>query len=151
MAHDPLFKEIASRIMRDEVRHVAFGTLVLKSVYSEGLTSSELSEREEFIIESIEHLDKRLDQRAVFERMGWSEKTWVSWARTSPAQQSLRQIMFSNIVPNLQSLGLLTPRVHAHLQALDLIRYKDTDSQTDDSKNTPKALRGAIMKSMVRA
>src|SRR3989454_7908186 len=51
-AREPLIQQITGYVMRDEARHVAFGILSLQDLYTKELTSHELREREDFVIEA---------------------------------------------------------------------------------------------------
>ena len=46
--------------MRDEARHVAFGVLSLQDLYTKEMSSTELREREEFVIEATVLMRDRL-------------------------------------------------------------------------------------------
>src|SRR5947199_10173575 len=81
MADEPLIQDLIGRVMADESRHVAFGVISLNELYTKEMTSSELKEREDFIIESTHLLRDPLLMEAVFERLGWDVKRWVEWAK----------------------------------------------------------------------
>src|SRR4029077_4014164 len=51
-ADEPLIQQITGYVMRDEARHVAFGVLSLQDLYTKEMSSTELKEREEFVIEA---------------------------------------------------------------------------------------------------
>ncbi len=122
---EPLIQEITHRIMADESRHVAFGVLALEDVYSSGqLTSQELREREDFIIDATHLMKERMLMKQVFERMDFDIETWMKWSETTPFQQAFRQMLFSKIVPNLKRIGLLTPRVRKVYDKLGLLRFE---------------------------
>src|SRR6185369_17363313 len=106
MADEPLIQDLIGRVMQDESRHVAFGVISLAEIYSE-MTSAELREREDFVIEATHLLRDRLLMEAVFERLGWDVKLWTAWAKETPFMTGFRQMMFSKIGPNLKRLGLL--------------------------------------------
>ncbi len=134
MPDEPLIQDITARIMQDEARHVAFGVLSLEDVYRDGLTSAELREREEFIIEATYLMRDRLLMEQVYERMGWDVDTWVDWAKSTPFMTGFRRMLFSKIVPNLKRLGLLTPRVreeYAKIGLLEFEDYKDSIEEPD--------------------
>src|SRR5438552_14850463 len=75
MADEPLIQDLIGRVMADESRHVAFGVLSLSDLYTNQITSAELKEREDFVIESTHLLRDRLLMEAVFERLGWDVPT----------------------------------------------------------------------------
>jgi hypothetical protein len=46
-------------------------------------------------------------------------------------------MMFSKIVPNLRRLGLLTPRVRAALEQMDLLRFEGRRDSIEEPGVTP--------------
>jgi hypothetical protein len=123
--------------MADESRHVAFGVLALEKAYREDLSGSELRDREDFVIEATELLRDRLLMHQVFERLGWDVPTWVEWAKGTPFMIGFRQMTFSKIVPNLKRLGLLTPRVRAAYEKLDLLRFENLKDSVEEPEPQP--------------
>jgi hypothetical protein len=146
MPGEPLIHDITTRIMADESRHVGFGVLSLEKYYREELTSHELKEREDFIIEATCLMHDRLLQTPVFERLGLDVKVWNEWAMQNPLQQGFRQLTFSKIVPNLKRLGLLTPRVREAMGKLNLLRFEhDKDSVEDPEVRASPELMHVLM------
>ena len=139
MAGEPLIQDITSRIMTDESRHVGFGVLALEKVYAEEMSATEIREREDFVIEATHLLRERLLMHQVFERLGWHVPTWVEWAQNTPFMRGFRQMTFSKIVPNLKRLGLLTPRVRAAYEKLDLLRFESFKDSVEEPDPTPPA------------
>jgi len=137
MADEPLICDITSRIMADESRHVAFGVLALEKIYTEEMSSQELREREDFVIEATYLLRERLLMHQVFERLEWDVPVWVDWAKETPFMVGFRQMTFSKIVPNLKRLGLLTPRVRSEFEKLDLLRFENYKDSVDEPEPTP--------------
>lgn len=136
---EPLITDITDRIMRDESRHVAFGVISLSKLYAEGMTGSELKEREDFVIEATALLRDRLIATPVFERLGWKREVWVPWMLETPFQKGFRQMMFSKIVPNLKRLGLLTPRVRDAFEKLDILRFESSKDSVEEPEVSPPA------------
>ena len=146
MPGEPLIHDITTRIMADESRHVGFGVLSLEKYYTEELTSQELKEREDFVIEATYLMHDRLLQTPVFERLGFDVKVWNEWAMQNPMQQGFRQLTFSKIVPNLKRLGLLTPRVREAMGKLNLLRFEhDKDSVEDPEVRASPELMQVLM------
>jgi len=142
-----LIQQITSYVMRDEARHVAFGVLALQDLYTKELSSTELKEREEFVIEATVLMRDRLLMEEVWPRIGLDPKTWMPWSLSTPFMVGFRQILFSKIVPNLKRLGLLTPRVRAKFAELDILDYEFLpDSMTDDDTSVPPALLSFFMR-----
>lgn len=137
MADEPLIQDLIGRVMADESRHVAFGVLSLSDLYTKEMSSSELREREDFVIEATHLLRDRLLMEAVFERLGWDVKLWTDWAKQTPFMTGFRQMMFSKIVPNLKRLGLLTPRVRAEYEKLDLLKFETLKDSVEEPEVTP--------------
>ena len=123
--------------MADESRHVAFGVLSLSDLYTREMSSTELREREEFVIEATHLLRDRLLMEAVFERLDWDVPLWIEWAKNTPFMVGFRQMMFSKIVPNLRRLGLLTPRVRAEYEKLDLLKFEHMKDSVEEPEMTP--------------
>lgn len=137
MANEPLICDITNRVMADESRHVAFGVMSLAKIYSEEMSSQELREREDFIIESTHLLKDRLLMHQVFDRMGWDRKVWVDWMDKTDFQKGFRQMMFAKIVPNLKRLGLLTPRVREEFAKMNLLRFEHDKDSVEEPEVTP--------------
>jgi hypothetical protein len=137
MADEPLIQDLIGRVMADESRHVAFGVLSLSDLYTKEMSSAELREREDFVIEATHLLRDRLLMEAVFERLGWDVKLWTDWAKQTPFMTGFRQMMFSKIVPNLKRLGLLTPRVRDEYAKLDLLKFETLKDSVEEPEVTP--------------
>jgi hypothetical protein len=137
MMDEPLIQDLIGRVMADESRHVAFGVLSLADLYQHEMSAAELREREEFVIESTHLLRERLVPAPVFEKLGWDVKLWTSWAEQTPFMRGFRQMMFTKIVPNLKRLGLLTPRVRAAYEKLDLLQFENHKDSVEDPEITP--------------
>ena len=137
---EKLIQQITSYVMRDEARHVAFGVLSLEDIYSQ-MTSTELREREDFVIESAHLMRDRLLMHEVWERLGYDVDVWVNWSLTTPFMLAFRQLLFSKIVPNLKRLRLLTPRVRDAFEKLGVLQFEDMPDSTQDEKvSLPPAL-----------
>lgn len=137
MQGEPLIQDITTRIMADESRHVAFGVMALEDLYTKEMSAAELREREDFVIEATHLLRDRLLMHQVFERLGWDPKVWVPWAMETPFMVGFRQMTFSKIVPNLKRLGLLTPRVRAAFEKLDILRFEHMKDSVEEPEATP--------------
>jgi hypothetical protein len=137
MADEPLIQDLIGRVMADESRHVAFGVLSLADLYRNEMTATELREREDFVIEATRLLRDRLQVEPVFERLGWNVKLWTEWSQQTPFMRGFRQMMFSKIVPNLKRLGLLTPRVRAAYEKLDLLQFEHNKDSIEEPEVTP--------------
>ena len=134
---EPLIQSITSRIMGDESRHVAFGVLSLEQLYTQEMSSRELAEREEFVMDATTMMHDRLLHTPVFERLGMDVKAWTTWTEENDLQRGFRQLTFTKVVPNLKRLGLLTPRVRAHLERLNLLRFENEKDSVEDAEVRP--------------
>jgi uncharacterized ferritin-like protein (DUF455 family) len=138
---EPLILEITEHVMRDEARHVAFGVLSLKDLYNNGLTSAELKEREDFVIEATVLMRDRLLMEEVWPRLGLDTKVWTDWSLQTPFMVGFRQLLFSKIVPNLKRLGLLTPRVRQKFDELGILGFENLPDSTQSEETVmPPAL-----------
>jgi hypothetical protein len=137
MADEPLIMDLITRVMADESRHVAFGVLSLSDLYTKEMSSTELHEREDFVIEATHLLRERMLMTPVFERLGWDAKVWTEWSQRTAFMRGFRQMMFSKIVPNLKRLGLLTPRVRDAYAKLDLLQFEHDKDSVEDPEVTP--------------
>ncbi len=137
MADEPLIQDLITRVMGDESRHVAFGVLSLADLYTKEMGSTELREREDFVIEATHMLRERLKVGPVFERLGWNVTLWTEWSEQTPFMRGFRQMMFSKIVPNLKRLGLLTPRVRAAYEQLDLLQFEHLKDSVEEPEVAP--------------
>src|SRR3546814_11980970 len=66
---EPLIKQITRDVMADEARDVAFGALSLAGVYDD-MTTAELHEREDFVVEAAWLMRDRFLATEVWERLG---------------------------------------------------------------------------------
>ncbi|HYY74453.1 MAG TPA: ferritin-like domain-containing protein [Solirubrobacterales bacterium] len=141
--HERLLQQITGYVMRDEARHVAFGVLSLEDVYRQ-MTSSELREREDFVIEAAHLMRDRLLMQEVWERLGYDLAVWTRWSIETPFMQAFRQLLFSKIVPNLKRLGLLTQRVREAFAQIGVLQFEDMPDSTQDEKVTLPPMLAAL-------
>jgi hypothetical protein len=137
MADEPLIQDLVTRVMGDESRHVGFGVIALENIYRKEMSSTELREREDFIIDATHMLRDRLLMSPVFERLGWDVDVWTEWSKQTPFMRGFRQMTFAKIVPNLKRLGLLTPRIRAEYEKLDLMRYENMKDSVEEPEAPP--------------
>lgn len=104
---NPIIAEIYSRIMEDEARHVAFGRLFLGPLYRQ-LSKSELSIREEFVMNSLSQMSERFYALEVWESYGLDHKQAVVELQNSPSFRIYRRELFNQIVPMIKDIGLWT-------------------------------------------
>jgi hypothetical protein len=126
IAGNPLVKQLLAYVMQDEARHVAFGRLALRDYYAQ-LTSAELTDREEFVVEGCYLMRDRFIAREVWERLGFDVAECVEFTEHSPVQQAFRQLLFSRIVPCVKDIGLWGPKVRQVYVDLGVIDAADSD------------------------
>jgi Long-chain fatty aldehyde decarbonylase len=117
---DPLIRQITARVARDEARHVAFGDLALQG-YFDQLTTAELRDREEFVMEAVLLMGRRFRLGEVWDRLEIDRSAGTAFAATNERMIASRQVLFGRIVMSLSKLGLLTPGVRRHLNDMALL------------------------------
>jgi hypothetical protein len=115
-------KQILAYVMQDEARHVAFGRIALRDYYRE-LTSAELAEREEFVVEGCYLMRDRFRGQEIWQLLGYDQADCEEAVRTSPFMQAYQALLFSRIVPCVRDIGLWGPKVqqaYADMGVLDM-------------------------------
>lgn len=118
-----LLRELTAAVMEDEARHVAFGVLSLRELYSD-LREAERHEREDFVYEACVLMRDRILNREVWEAMGMDVDECIAVSMRSSLAKEFRRRLFSKIVPNVKSLGLLSDRQRARFAALGLLEFE---------------------------
>jgi hypothetical protein len=155
----PLPTQILAYIMQDEARHVAFGRIALKDYYSQ-LSSKELAEREDFVVEGCYLMRDRLRGREVWENLGYNVAECVDHIDRSKSWRSYQSFLFSRIVPAVKDIGLWGPRVqdaYAKMGVLDMagmdltaLMQADEDVANDlDAERAELAARAAEVHSTI--
>jgi hypothetical protein len=126
---EPLLKKLLRYVMSDEARHVAFGVLSLKEYY-EGLTGSEIRERQEFAFEAALRMRDRLMMHAVWDKCGIDPETITKmlFEIRKPGVNPFQAALFSKIVPNCKKLGLLDAGdgwLRTKFGEIGVIQYED--------------------------
>ena len=109
---EPLLTKLLRYVMSDEARHVAFGIVSL-SEYYRGLTSVELKERQEFMLENTLRSRLRSTTPEVWDHMGVSLEAVAPFMLEAAGDlgqgpfQAFQTAFFSKLVPNVRKLGLL--------------------------------------------
>jgi len=144
-ASNPLLRDLTAAVMEDESRHVAFGVLSLRE-HCENLSETERREREEFVYEACVLMRDRISNREVWERMGLDPEACIAASDQSPIAKQFRYRLFSKIVPNVKSLGLLSDRQRERFQALGILQYEtNTTSDVDmEAEEEQRRLAGEI-------
>ncbi len=126
IARNPLVKQLLAYVMQDEARHVAFGRLALRDYYAQ-LTTAELADREEFVVEGCYLMRNRFIAREVWERLGYDVAECVEFSENSPTQQAFRQLLFTRIVPCVKDIGLWGPKVQRAYADLGVLAAAGAD------------------------
>ncbi|KAA2265791.1 ferritin-like domain-containing protein [Solihabitans fulvus] len=122
--HDDLIKDITRLVARDEARHVSFGVVSLGNLYRE-LTSVELADREELVLEAAVLTRRRFLLEDVWERLDVPAAAGAGFAASDPTMTRYRQTIFAKVFASLRAVGLLTERVRTELAALELVPRRE--------------------------
>jgi len=138
---NPLLRDLTAAVMEDESRHVAFGVLSLRE-YCNDLPEKEKLEREDFVYEACVLMRDRIQSREVWERMGLDADTCIEHAEHSGLAAQFRHRLFSKIVPNVKSLGLLSEKQRERFRALDILQYEhESTSDVDHDAELERRVR----------
>ncbi|MBI5504319.1 MAG: ferritin-like domain-containing protein [Deltaproteobacteria bacterium] len=124
VTREPLIKDITSRIMADEARHVAFGVLSLREVYKD-MSDAELKVREEFAVEACYLMRDRLLPKVLWEQFGLPVREMEELSDKSQTMKQFRTMLFSKIVPNVKRLGLLNDRLREQFGTLGILGFEE--------------------------
>jgi hypothetical protein len=141
MTTKPLPKQILAYVMQDEARHVAFGRIALRDYYAQ-LTSKELAEREEFVVEGCYLMRDRFRQQEVWENLGFDVDACLEAVQQSPYFQAYQSLLFQRIVPCVKDIGLWGDKVqkaYADMGVLDLAGI-DLDALMKNDEDTAEAI-----------
>ncbi|MFO1392414.1 MAG: ferritin-like domain-containing protein [Steroidobacteraceae bacterium] len=122
---EPLLKEMLRYVIQDEARHVHYGVLALKRHFAE-LSPAELREREDWTFEVACLMRDRFLAHEIYDE--WfagimKRSVWDEVISSSPFLQQFRQIMFRRLVPNLEYIGIFSPRIRTHYETVGLTQY----------------------------
>jgi hypothetical protein len=125
VTREPLLKELLRYVIQDEARHVHYGVLALKRHFAE-LDPKELREREDWTFEVACLMRDRFLAHEIYDE--WfagimKRSDWDKVISGSPFLTQFRQIMFRRLVPNLEYIGIFSPRIRAHYDKVGLTQY----------------------------
>ena len=109
---EPLLQKLLRYVMSDEARHVAFGIVSLNELYRQ-LSSAELKERQEFLVENTLRNRLRSTTPEMWERLGVDIQVLFPFLMEAAAKRgegpfvAFQRAFFSKLVPNVRKLGLL--------------------------------------------
>jgi len=131
MTKEPLLREMLSRVIQDEARHVHYGVVALREHIRTELTETERREREDWAFEVALLMRNRMVAYEVFEEWFEHKMSRAEWREVvyrAKGMEAFRQVMFSRLVPNLRDIGLLSARIQPHYDRVGLMRYWDGPS-----------------------
>jgi len=144
-ARNPLLRDLTAAVMEDESRHVAFGVLSLRE-FCDDLSERERNEREEFVYEACVLMRDRISNREVWESMGLDPDQCIAYADESELARQFRYRLFSKIVPNVKSLGLLSTRQRERFEQLGILEFEtNTTSDVDHDIELERRARAGEM------
>jgi P-aminobenzoate N-oxygenase AurF len=129
--NNALLRDLTAAVMEDESRHVAFGVLSLREHLTD-LDEAGRVEREDFVYEAAVLMRDRLTNREVWETMGLDADRCVQISLDSPLSKEFRRRLFSKIVPNVKSLGLLSDRQRARFAQLGILEFEHCTTSDQD-------------------
>ena len=126
MSAEPLLKDMLKYVIRDEARHVHYGVLALEEHIKNELDETERREREDWAFEVALLMRNRFLAHEVFEE--WFEgmitrQQWNQLISASPAMQNFRKTMFDRLIPNLDYIGLMSPRIRNYYDQEGLTQF----------------------------
>ncbi len=130
-ATNPLLRDLTAAVMEDESRHVAFGVLSLRE-FCLDLPEKDRIEREDFVYEACVLMRDRISNREVWETMGLDADECIAHSDHSELAKQFRHRLFSKIVPNVKSLGLLSDRQRARFDELGILEYENNTTTDVD-------------------
>jgi hypothetical protein len=125
LTREPLLRELLGYVIRDEARHVAFGVIALRDHIAR-LSDAERREREDWAFEVSLLMRNRFLAHEVYEEWfegRFSRRRWNELVAASPGMREFRSLMFSRLVPNLRTIGLMPERVQRRYEAAGLMQY----------------------------
>jgi hypothetical protein len=131
---EPLLREVLRYVITDEARHVHYGVLALKEVYSKHLPERERRDREDWAFEMSLLLRNRFLAHEVYDEFyghAMSRAQWDELLLASELMSLFRKTMFRRIIPNLKRIGLLSDRIRPHYEKLGLLDYETLPAAPD--------------------
>jgi hypothetical protein len=126
MTTQPLPHQILAYVMQDEARHVAFGRIALRDYYAQ-LSSKELEEREEFVVEGCYLMRDRFRQQEVWANMGLDVDACIEAVSSSETYRMYQSLLFQRIVPCVKDIGLFGPKVQKAYEDMGVLDMADID------------------------
>jgi hypothetical protein len=105
---------------------VRFGVVALRDHFRDALSERERIEREEWAFEVARLLRDRFMMIEVYEKRfagRLRREQWLKVMEASLGMKEFRRVMFSRLMPNLRSIGLVGPRMQARYAAEGLLGF----------------------------
>ncbi|MGH2650850.1 MAG: ferritin-like domain-containing protein [Actinomycetota bacterium] len=128
-AKDDLLRQICRYVLRDEARHMGFGTLSLPGVVAE-MGEAERRELEDFTVWALEKVLTGLFPHEVYRDMGFSageireiqrlRKDRAVGGESSLFRRLFKRDLHTTLIQNLTRIGLLTERMAPRLEAFGI-------------------------------
>jgi len=122
---EPLMKDMLKYVIQDEARHVHYGVLALKEHYST-LGEAEIREREDWAFEVGLLMRNRFLAHEVYDEWFGGRLRRHQWDKIMtelPLMRSFRSMMFKRLIPNLEYIGLFSPRIQKHYEKAGLMEF----------------------------
>jgi hypothetical protein len=116
----PLPRQILTYVMQDEARHVAFGRLALRDYYKQ-LSSTEIAEREDFVIEGCYLMRDRIRGYEIWDNFGIAPDEAEALVEHSEYMQLFQSLLFSRIVPCVKDIGLWSGKIQAAYEKMGVL------------------------------
>ena len=140
-----LLRDLTAYVIEDESRHVAYGVLSLRELY-QNLSEKDRQEREDFVYEAAVLMRDRILNREVWEVMGMDADACIATSLESPLAIEFRRRLFSKIVPNVKSLGLLSAKQRERFEKLGILEFEGhTTSDVDHDIEEQRKLRDGVL------
>jgi hypothetical protein len=134
---EPLLRNLLRYVIQDEARHVHYGVLALRDHIRNKLSDAERREREDWAFEVSLLMRNRFMGHEVYEEMFeglMTRRQWNKFILESPAMRRFRHTMFKRLIPNLDYIGLLTPRMQKYYQEAGLWDFRGGKNATQISE-----------------
>ncbi len=131
---EPLLKELLRYVIQDEARHVHYGVLALREHFTKALDERERRDREDWSFELAILMRNRFLAHEIYDE--WfahklSRLDWNEVIQTMPFMCQFRHTMFQRLIPNLEYIGLLTPRIQKYYEDAGLMTFSGGRNATE--------------------
>lgn len=131
---EPLLQKLLKYVVGDEARHVKYGIISLRSLYSQSLSEKERRYREDWVWEVSLQLRNRFLAHEFYDEYyshQMSRRAWDDMVSRSRLMEIFRTTMFKRILPNLSRLGLLSDRIKPRYASLGVLHLQNDKAATE--------------------